>query len=40
MKKAMAVAVKFVIRERGNMIALVKLAFFWRKMKGLVRKVS
>ncbi len=40
MKLATAVAVKFVIRERGNMIALVNLVFFWRKIKGLVRKVS
>ena len=40
MKQATAVAVKFVIREGGNTIALVKMAFFWRKIKRLVRKVS
>ena len=40
MKQTMAVAVKFVIREKENMIALAKLVFFWRKLKGLVRKVS
>ena len=40
MKQTMAVAVKFVISEKENMIALVKLVFFWWKIKELVRKVS